>query len=226
MPSALSRRLARLEAQSKHLEQFGAYPPIIRRIASDKPPCWEHRLMAELLRHLNDPLFRELQDLRDGLCVGELEHLDHRQFYRWAAERVREIPRVVSPIRELAARLTAALGEPGTPGDVDEIHHLCRLVHDYVGGVVRYERRVRFVSVLDEDEPLVELLRDTLGSQVSKLATIPDSLDDIACKVASADDKPDGNTELFVVRIHIERPERWEADIRREFDQLKQRACA
>lgn len=54
---------ARFDMARNALAQFDSYPPVIRRIAYDKPPGWEWSLTAALMRHLNAPLFRRLEDL-------------------------------------------------------------------------------------------------------------------------------------------------------------------
>ena len=57
------------EKQVSKLSLFQDYPPIIRRIVIDKPDGWEWRLAAELMRYFNQPLFRQLEDIRDGLYI-------------------------------------------------------------------------------------------------------------------------------------------------------------
>lgn len=58
----------RFDLEETRLQEFADYPPITRRIVVDKPPGWEWRLTAELLRELNRPIYRKLRDLQAGRC--------------------------------------------------------------------------------------------------------------------------------------------------------------
>ncbi|MBV1918330.1 MAG: HNH endonuclease [Sphingomonadaceae bacterium] len=74
---------ARYELQQHNLKQFDGYPHLILRIASDKPDGWEWSLTAALMRHLNAPVFRRLQDVRDGVFVAKPQIIDDDEITAW-----------------------------------------------------------------------------------------------------------------------------------------------
>jgi hypothetical protein len=134
---------ARFDMARHELAQFEGYPPIVRRIAYDKPPGWEWSLTAALMRHLNAPLFRRLEDLRDGVCALQIVSLDDDHVMDWVSARMDEMTEMVGPLTKIIERFNKAWGKPGEPGDVDEIHHTALLLRDSLGQIVHHEERNR-----------------------------------------------------------------------------------
>lgn len=194
---------ARFEIAQHGLAQFDQYPPIIRRIAYDKPPGWEWSLSAALMRQLNAPLFRRLTDLRDGVCALPMHFLDEDDVMQWISERTEEMSEMVEPLARILERINRAWGEPGEPGDVDEIHHSALLLRDSLAQIVSHEERIYSARVPPKFEELVLLLKDALGSQADKFKRTPDRLDEIvAMAIGMKDDGP--SSEPIVVRETIE----------------------
>ena len=106
----------KLEQQNSELSQLHQYPPIVRRIVVDKPDGWEWRLTAELMRHLNGPLFRRMQDLRDGLYIKRQAHIETDEVVSWARNLLAELSNMLTPLCGLINRLNESWGEPGEPG--------------------------------------------------------------------------------------------------------------
>lgn len=167
------------EEQNSSLKDFHNYPPLIKRIIIDKPDGWEYRLTAELMRFLNDPLFRQLNDLKDGLYLKSPENIDETKAFNWIQDRLTELSKIVAPTVGLLDRLTKSWGKPGEPGDINEIHHVTKLIKEYLEHVIEFEERVRFVNIPQDYQKTVNLLKNLIGSQISKLSTIPSDLDQI-----------------------------------------------
>jgi len=130
-----SERIQYVDQTSK-LSLFKNYPPIIRRIIIDKPDGWEWRLAAELMRHLNRPLYRKIEDLREGLYVKPQNHIGGEQIINWVHERISERSNLVTPIIGLLDHLNKSFGPPGKSGDVEEIFHVTCLIRDYLEQIV------------------------------------------------------------------------------------------
>lgn len=208
-----------LSIQQARLEPFKDYPPLIRRIVIDQSPGWEWRLTAELLRHLNTPLFRKLDDLHHGLYYKQGESVHDDEVLAWVRTRLGELKKLYKPIDGVLRRLSKSWGDPGESGDIAEIHHNSLLIRDYLDQVVLFEERIYFVSVTRDYETLVSLFRDLLGSQAAKLATIPDMLDEIlALAQESSNDK-----EPTVVKktITFDWPKGWQRKFERELNRLE-----
>ena len=107
------------EEQTSKLSAFKNYPPLIRRIIIDKPDGWEWRLTAELMRHLNSPLFRRIDDLRNGLYVKPQEHIDSEEIMKWVQRRLAEASNLISPMVVLIDQLNKSWGPQGESGSAE-----------------------------------------------------------------------------------------------------------
>lgn len=163
----------RATQEDKSLNQFQDYPPIIRRMAIDKPPGWEWLITAELMRYINAPAFRKLQDLRDGLYTARFQHIDEEEAPLWIAQKLSEAHDIINPISGLMNRLTDSWGEAGEPGDLNEIHHILKLIQEFLSNIVNFEEEIYFTKMPEKFQKLNILLRDLLGSQADKLHNIP-----------------------------------------------------
>lgn len=205
----------RFDQQEAALPEFQDYPPVIRRIVLDKPPGWEWRPTSELMRHLNRPVFRELQDLRNGLYTRPPERVTGDPM-QWVSARLNEMQSLISPIEKLLERLTASWGPSGQPGDASEIHHVCLLIRDAARRSVEHEQRLWFVDIDDNYRPMVELLKDNIGSQVEKFDSIPAMLDETV-DLAERDHSGTAEEPLTIRKVlTVELPENWVQDMQRE----------
>tara|TARA_R100001244_G_scaffold6593_24_gene8173 strand:+ start:44153 stop:45253 length:1101 start_codon:yes stop_codon:yes gene_type:complete len=195
---------------------FAHYPPIIRRIAFDKPRGWEWALTAELLRYLNAPVFRKLRDIRDDVAVGNVEHIDDDYVLEWVGERISEMTGLVSPVVKIFERFNRAWGALGEPGDIEEIHHTSILLRNLLEQVVSHEERLKFVRVSDEFETMIKLLQDALGSQIDQLADLPNRLDRIVSMVDDDNIEEHDGPRVITETFEFVLPKNWEKDMKRE----------
>ena len=212
-------------AETKLLEHFKDYPPIIRRIVIDKPIGWEWRLTAELMRHLNAPLFRKLRDLRDNLYTRPLIIISENYVVDWAIDTIKEIQTLISPIDKLLHRLSDSWGAAGEPGNVDEIHHMCCLIRDYLVQIVGHEEQVYFTKLPNDFTRIALLMRDVIGSQADKLAEIPDILEQVlsSLEVELESEDPPTKEKPYVCQktITIGYPENWVEELDREISRAR-----
>ena len=167
----------RFEEHQSTASAFESCPPLIRRIVADKPNGWEFRLTAELMRHLNSPHLRRLNDLRNGLYVNPLTQVRTDEIFDWVRVQLDETSSLAEPITNLLKGLVLSWGKPGVAGDASEIFHACCLIRDYLKQVVNHEERIYFSRVPEDCERLKSMLKDLLGSQAEKLAGIPSEMD-------------------------------------------------
>jgi hypothetical protein len=209
------------QSQASKLSIFENYPPLIRRIVIDKPEGWEWRLTAELMRHLNRPLFRKIEDLRDGLYVKPQKHIDEEEVINWVRRQLSEASILLTPLVSLIDRLNKSWGPQGEQGSVEEIYHITSLIHDHLEQIIRFEEQVYFVSVPQKYEKLVELLKNVTGSQAAKLEEIPNSLDGFVALLS--EDHGGTKEKPYIVRkkITFDVPKDWEKQMSRELKRLK-----
>lgn len=211
--------LMRFDLETTQMAEFSNYPPIVRRILVDKPDGWEWRLTAELLRHLNRPVFRKLRDLQNGLYTRPLERIDGIA-WPWVSARLAEMQNFSPPIEKLLARLNESWGPPGVAGDASKIHHVCCLLRDVIQQIVDHEERLWFVNVDEDYQPLVNLLKDCIGSQVLKLETIPTALDETVALLGTSHSGTKEKPLLVQKVITFELPDSWVKDMERELHRL------
>ncbi|GEA13122.1 hypothetical protein [Alteromonas sp. KUL49] len=208
------------EQQELLLSAFAHYPPIVRRLIIDKPTAWEFHLAAELLRHLNASHFRKIRDLRDGLYIGKTDYVDDDEIIGWVEHRLHDASNIGLPAEKLLSKLTQSFGEQGIAGDVEEIHHACLLLRDYISKVANYEEILYFSKVPDQAENILELLKDTVSSQVEKLEQIPDYLDEIVSILQKEHSGTVDDPVVIQKTIVFELPRNWGKKMNREIAKL------
>ena len=211
------------EEQTSRLSLFKECPPLVRRIVIDKPDGWEWRLTAELMRYLNRPLLRKIEDLKDGLYVQAQKYIDGEDVIKWVQMRLAEISKLVHPLSSLINRLNKSWGTPGNSGNQEDIYHITCLIRDHLEQIIKYEEQIHFTNVPVEYRKLVELFKNLLGAQATKIAEIPDALD----KVVSLLDTEHGGTvenPLVIEKtITFELPKGWEKQIDHEFKRIERK---
>lgn len=209
------------EKQVSKLLLFHDYPPIIRRIVIDKPEGWEWRLAAELLRYFNQPLFRQLEDIRDGLYVKNQAYIEEDKTIDWVQAQLAENSNLVGPFVVLLDRLTKSFGPPGEAGNEEEIHHIASLIRDQIKEIIKFEEKIHFAIVPDKYKNLINLLKNLIGSQITKLAEIPESLDETVSLIG----KDHGGTkeEPYIIEktITFEVPQGWSKQFKKELRRVQ-----
>ncbi|MDC1512884.1 hypothetical protein N8456_02145 [Porticoccaceae bacterium] len=209
-----------LEQQESLLSTYESYPSIVRRIVIDKPDGWEWRLAAELMRYFNDPHFRRIKDLQGGFYIKARNHIDEERILDWIGQRLNEASNIAAPVEKLLDRLTLSFGKPGESGDIHEIHHVCELIRDYIAEVIKYEETLYFSSVPENAEKALELLKNCMSSQVEKLESIPNALDEVVSLIDTEHEGTKENPKVIQKTITFELPEGWERKMGREVRRL------
>lgn len=201
------------------LKDFDHYTPIIKRIIVDKPDGWEYRVTAELMRFFNEPIFRKLKDLKEGLYLKPIENVDADKAYNWIQDRLHELSVILTPVNGLLERLTNSWGKPGEAGDLKEIHHVTKLIKEYLEHVIIFEERIQFAYVPKDYERAVYLLKNLVGSQIEKLSSIPSDLDEITSFLSRSDKKSETCTEIRKEFV-FELPVNWQKEFNRELNKF------
>ena len=155
-----------------------------------------------------------------------MRSLDDDQVMDWVSERMDEMTEMVGPLTKIIDRVNRAWGEPGQPGNVDEIHHATLLLRDSLGKIVGHEERLRSVRVDPKFDEVVGLLQDALGSQAEKLKHTPDRLDAIVEMAIQM--QADATAEPTIVHEIIEftLPDGWPDRLNRALQNINRRKIA
>lgn len=177
--------ILRQDFEMEHIAFLMKYPRIIQRIAIDKPEGWEWRLTSELLKHLNSKELRRLSDLQTGLYFKRFPKVGHDDFWGWFSERAYIMSGLVGPLSRTFDGLTKSWGEPGEPGDIEEIHHFCVLIRDLLAQMVDHEEELKFTQLPDEAEEIRDILLNAIGQNLSEMKNLPRSLDELVSLVGT-----------------------------------------
>ncbi len=209
-----------LEEIKKHIANFENLPPIVRRIVIDKPEGWEWRLASELMKYYNASFFRRLDDLKNGLYTKSQSFVSKDEIEKWVNVRMVELSKLSSPVPLLLERLNQSFGKPGESGDIREIHHVTILIRDSIKNVIDFEENIYFVNFPEKYDSILQLFKDTLGSQVKKLSSIPEKLDYVVSLIATDHGGTSDKPRKIEERIEFDLPENWGNDIVREMKKL------
>ncbi len=221
-----SNALLRLQLEEQIVEGFEDLPPLVRRIILDKPFGWEWQLTAELMRHLNGPVFRRYSDLRGGLYTRTAVRIRDDELLDWIQSQTHEMANLLGPLTNLLNCLNAAWGAPGEPGDVNEIIHICKLLRDGLERVLEQEERVEFTHVSKKFECLLSLLKDALGSQAQKFEDIPRTLDGALEMIAGEHEGTIEQPKIINHTIEFSLPDNWNREMERELSRLERHSTS
>lgn len=175
----------RHKIEMEQLSFLTDYPPLLQRIIIDKPEGWEWRFIAELMRHLNKPEVRRLNDLRAGNYFIPLPRVYPENFLSWVTDRTHVMTNLAGVLGKLIDRLTASWGEQGEYADVEEMHDVCVLIRRLLAEIVDHEEFLKFVKIPEEGEELRALLQDIVGRAVDALNEIPQRLEDMVAMIST-----------------------------------------
>lgn len=218
----------RIQFEQENLKSllFKDYSPSIRRIVIDKPSGWEWRLSAELMRYLNQPVFRKMDDLREELYIKPQKYINEEEVFDWVREWLAEASNMLSPAVGLIEKLNKSWGKPGEEGNEEEILHITCLIRDHLEQIVLCEEKVYFVNYPEEFDKVFDLLKNTLGSQAKKLEDIPDSLDEAVSSFETNHEGTVENPYKIEKSIEFDLPKGWGKKISRELKRATKRSTS
>lgn len=175
----------RYETERASLEFLSPYPPIIQRIAIDKPEGWEWRFTSELMKHLNRPHFRRLKNLKAGRYFKAQPKISDHDFLAWVSDRSYVMKNLVGPLASLFDHLPECWGAPGEPGDLEDIYDTCTLIGDLLLNIVEFEESLRFANIPTEGEELRMCLTNCIGDNAARLVEFPSVLDKVVSMIGT-----------------------------------------
>jgi hypothetical protein len=197
----------RHEMNMRRLDFLAAYPPLIQRIAIDKPSGWEWRFAAELMRHLNNPEFKRLRNLRAGHYYHPYAGVALEDVISWITERTQVMSRLLPPLAHLFDRLTASFGPPGESGEIEEISDVCNLIHNMLFEMVSHEEILHFTPLPTEAEELREILSDLIGRNTREIEELPSKLDEIIAMIGTEHGGTTENPLIINWKVPFDIPE-------------------
>lgn len=164
----------RYRLKMKKLEEFSSCSYLAQQIIIDKPDHWEYKLTIELLRTRMDSIFGRWRSLERGLYVKASTHVSPKDVVDWHRIRFDEIIKLATAFAALVNdELSAAWGDPGTPGSETEILKACDLLVECAERVLQWEEAVRFALLPIEFSEVQTLLTGRGGNFLDQMIRIP-----------------------------------------------------
>lgn len=189
---------------------------LAQQIIIDKPPYWEYKLTAELLRSLLEPIKRRWEALEKGLYALPRTVVRLENYFDWSKAQMDNFSGQIDALGKLATKeLAASWGPPGQPGSEEEIFRVCSLIAEACERILAWEEVMRFTSVPEEVSELRELLIGTAGRNMERIFEIPRWMTTVF-----SEEKPGGRHEMTVV---FDFPPNWVEEFHRASDRVTRR---
>jgi hypothetical protein len=203
--------LLKARVAEKRLIGFENASYLARQIVIDRPPYWEYKLTAELLRQSLEPVKRQWDDLQKGLYALRAHPIELADFGTWFQLRLRDLMSQAEALGGLLnGEMQASWGPPGQPGSETDILRVCSLFGQVCRRIIEWEETVRFAYVPSELEEVQRLFIGVGGMNIDKVATLPGWMSSIFNS-----ENPSGMHEF---RLEFETPDDWVPKIKAAFE--------
>ena len=200
----------RIKVQERLLANFPGVGYLAEQTILEKPPHWEYKLTAQLLRQLLDPLQDRLRHLSNGFYALPFQRVKGDETREWVQDLLANITSQIDVLGQLVNEgFQRAWGAPGEPGSDTEIYHVCRLLRDGCARCIDIEEIIRFSRLDDNFSDLSDALRGTLQSVLDTIFGIPAWIANIF-----AEEKPQG---LYELQLKFTLPDGWVERLQQAF---------
>ena len=155
-------------------DYFDSLTPQALRLALEKPRSWEYRLFFQSwideARHRKDLI----KEYREGLTIRLAEPVAANQAARWMQTRMHELGGLVTSAGQLMnVSVQRAFGNPGVPGDVEEIIWVSKMLGMVLENSLEWAHRIRCADVEAPFDTLTKELALFADDLIGQLQTFP-----------------------------------------------------
>jgi hypothetical protein len=172
----------REKLRDEHLRSFQDKTRLAQQIILDRPPFWESKLTAELLRTELGPIYQRWQQLQRGMYVRKSTIVPDDQLSTWIKVKFDDVANIAYSLKPILAELNKAFGPPGQPGSDTEILTICNLIVTAAKNLLEWEEDVKFLHVEDKFKEVFHHMQGVAGEQLDQLLRIPNELKQILAK--------------------------------------------
>jgi hypothetical protein len=180
--------------QAEQLHLFNSASRFAQQIVLDRPPMWELKLTAELLRSDLGPIYQRWQQLKLGMYVRKSTIIPDHDLPGWFAAKFDDVAKFAQVLMPLVKALNEAFGPPGQPGNDKDILAVCNLIVAMAKNLLEWEEDIRFIHVAEKFRDILSTLQGVTGRQLDQLLRIPNELSDIV-----ALEKPESAYQINLV---------------------------
>lgn len=170
-----------------------------RQLAMGKPRFWEFLLIEELLRSNLIRVRRDMEDVKKGLKRKPSQQLDDRCFNRFLGSKCGEIRALIHSLTTAwSEELPASWGEPGQPGDPNEIKRAVDLLVFHCERLVEWELDLRSVVSPEMFRSVHRKMHGWAEQMLRQIEGLPD-------RIAEPFKKPDPSG-TYEIKLALEAP--------------------
>lgn len=142
------------------------------RVLIERPPAWEHLLLAAALHREFEALGDIKRDWKYGIAFGPSYSLKPSQFVKWSIEKNNEAQRIVTNLaRIINDAVPAEMGPSGVSGDPDAILYIAKSFASVYRSALEWKidfLRVALPPEFEKAKALAASLCDNLVSEVEE----------------------------------------------------------
>lgn len=172
-------------------EYLASLGPRSLRIALERPRAWESRLLFQSWAEHIARRRHRIKEYRSGIALDAAELVPPTSTVDWVLTRTHELNNIVQSANQLiTVSAREALGEPGEPGDPEEIVWVSQMLGGVLDGVLTWARHIRCARLEPPFEHIGRELALFVDDLVTQFETFPaDALRtlDSALMLGSAD---------------------------------------
>lgn len=143
-----------------------------KRIATEKPKCWEYLLAAELLEPKFKKIYTSYLELENGLVFQMTKSYTRDEFFKWIEEGMNDLLNLIKLFSAIfLEELDKAFGPPGVAGSVLEIKTATDRLYNVCKELLAWEYRLtaaKFPDGLLELKPLMSGWTKDIFAEISK----------------------------------------------------------
>lgn len=143
----------------------------VLKIIVEKPDCWEHLLLGEILEQ-SFYQHNELRlDLTYGISYGKMQRISEvEDIFEFITLKIGGIQQIISNLNILFRdAIPEAVGAPGEPGDEEKIIYVGERIGQIYESILKWGMEFKTLSVDDDWRGLVNAVSKIWGSPIADL---------------------------------------------------------
>jgi hypothetical protein len=182
------------------LQSFAYETERAQYLALERPDYWEFMLTEELLRSKLITIRKTLSDVERGLVFRRTQVMKGKDFLTWIDSRINDLVALIKMLVMLVEEeIQTSWGEPGQPGDAEQIKSVVDRIIDGCNELVAWEIEIRSLQLPDAFNHIRELMHGWAEYLICEFERIPDEL----AKIFRDEPNPEGT---FIIKLIFNAP--------------------
>jgi len=146
----------------------------VKRIATEKPKCWEYILLAELLETRLSPFNRDYADLESGSVFQQTSILNFQGSLDFSRAAISDMMKLVTVLGNLIMKdIGNALGPEGVPTKIIDLKRVSDNFLNIAKELLAWEYRLQGAEPSEEFKEIFEIMKGWAKIYFTQLNTLP-----------------------------------------------------